>query len=724
MKEIFENKKKFYLFAILLFTLLLLLFRLFYININNYFSFAIFPTCFFFLSILFCKSNKFDWNIPIVLSLIYFILGYLILQDAMVLSNVLFSFFVSFLTLSIIYLYCKNKKISLKIDNEKELQHDKKIIISHIMPFLILLCLETYYLVATFGVLRITFNFVPSLIAVLIMYSLYFILLNIVRNTSVANKSLAIIFLIVFIINEGRIYYTSDTLLLTDVLFLQNAGEVGAFAGVSLLNCIYSILVPTLLLIIVFAYLFKISKKANVKVRYTRGVIAKGIVSLLILLVLFLPNETFNNYLINNSYNIYKSGDYAITASNTRYFYKYGVLSGMYGKFIEARRFKPSGYNEKELKNILDNSTSHEGTWNKPNIIVVFSESFWDVSKLEKIKFDKDVTPNFHKLSNVGKSIEMISPSYGGMSSNVEFEILTGGSLDYFSKGYTPYMQLFTKGLSEKNPSIIKELKNNGYKTKILNSSSANMFNCDSIYDFYGVDERNHLYDEIDLGGEYVTDSYLTDQVIDYFNNKDSEESIFYFVITMGGHMPYYEERYQNYDVNIIESPYTSDVNEVIHSYAEGIYLADKELGRLYDYINTIDEETIIVFFGDHLPHLVTPNGKDALFTTNYLSSNYDLESVYKQYNTTALILSNYEIDYDETNYLSPDLLLTYILNNMDIELSSYYKWLYNYKDILPSSNYVVAQDNTGKIYYTLNLKDEMKKAYELRRKIQYMLFK
>ena len=716
--------KKFYLFSILLFTLLLLLFKLFSININNYFSFVIFPVCFVFLTLLFWIKNKFDWNIPIMLSLIYFIFGYLILQDGMVLSNVLVAFFSSFLSLIIIIFYCKKKKLSLKMDKVVELQHDKKIIFSHLMPFIILVCLEAYYLVATFGVLKITFNLVPSLIAILIIYSLYFILLNIVRNTSIANKSLAIIFLIVFIINEGRIYYTSDTLLLTDVLFLQNAGEVGAFAGVSFLNCIYSILVPTLLLIIIFVYLFKLCKKANVKVRYTRGVIAKGVLSLIILLVLFLPNEILDNYLINNSYNIYKSGDYAITASNTRYYYKYGVLSGMYGKFIEARRFKPSDYNENELKKTLDSSVAHLGTWKKPNIIVVFSESFWDVSKLKDIKFDNDVTPNFHRLAESGKTFEMISPSYGGMSSNVEFEILTGGSLDYFSKGYTPYMQLFTEGLSENNPSIIKELKNNGYKTKILNSSSANMFNCDRIYDFYGVDERNHLYDEIDLDGEYVTDSYLTDQVIDYFNNKDSEENIFYFVITMGGHMPYYEGRYDTYDVNIIESPYTSDVNEVIHSYAEGIYLADKELGRLYDYINTIDEETIIVFFGDHLPHLVTPNGKDALFTTGYLSSDYNLESVYKQYNTTALILSNYEIDYDETKYLSPDLLLAYVLNNMDIELSSYYKWLYNYKNTLPSSNFVVAQDNNGKIYYTLNLKDEMKNAYEMRRKIQYMLFK
>ena len=60
----------------------------------------------------------------------------------------------------------------------------------------------------------------------------------------------------------------------------------------------------------------------------------------------------------------------------------------------------------------------------------------------------------------------------------------------------------------------------------------------------------------------------------------------------------------------------------------------------------------------------------------------------------------------------------------MDLDVSSYYRWLYSTKDVLPSSNYVVSQDNDGKIYYTLNLDGKMKELFDLRNKIQYMLFK
>ena len=271
---------------------------------------------------------------------------------------------------------------------------------------------------------------------------------------------------------------------------------------------------------------------------------------------------------------------------------------------------------------------------------------------------------------------------------------------------------------------MIKEFKNNGYKTVILNSSSKSMFNCDNVYNYYGVDEKKHLYDEINLNGEYVTDKYITDEIIKYFNQKEKNEKTFYFAITMGGHMPYYEERYNNYDFEVVESKYNNEITGTLKSYAQGIYMADQELGRLYEYINTLEEETIIIFFGDHLPHLQTKSGKDALFEINYLNNDYDLESVYRQFNTNAVILSNYNIEHDNIKYLSPDLLLTYVMNNMDIELSSYYKWLYTTIDTLPSSNYVVSISNDGNLHYTLGLEGTMKDTYEMRKKIQYMLFK
>ena len=71
-------------------------------------------------------------------------------------------------------------------------------------------------------------------------------------------------------------------------------------------------------------------------------------------------------------------------------------------------------------------------------------------------------------------------------------------------------------------------------------------------------------------------------------------------------------------------------------------------------------------------------------------------------------------------NYLSPDMLLTTIANKMELNLSSYYKWLYSIKDTMPCSNYLVSTDINGNLYWTENLLEDMKNTYNLREKMQY----
>ena len=74
-------------------------------------------------------------------------------------------------------------------------------------------------------------------------------------------------------------------------------------------------------------------------------------------------------------------------------------------------------------------------------------------------------------------------------------------------------------------------------------------------------------------------------------------------------------------------------------------------------------------------------------------------------------------------NYLSNNLLLTYIVNNMDIKLSSYYKWLYSTIESLTASNSYISLDVNGIKYSTDHLKGTMKSMYELRKNMQYKFF-
>ena len=68
-------------------------------------------------------------------------------------------------------------------------------------------------------------------------------------------------------------------------------------------------------------------------------------------------------------------------------------------------------------------------------------------------------------------------------------------------------------------------------------------------------------------------------------------------------------------------------------------------------------------------------------------------------------------------------MLSTYIINNMDIEISDYYKWLYNTKDTISASNYLVSVNQNGELYNTNQLEGKFKEMYELRKNMQYKLF-
>lgn len=83
--------------------------------------------------------------------------------------------------------------------------------------------------------------------------------------------------------------------------------------------------------------------------------------------------------------------------------------------------------------------------------------------------------------------------------------------------------------------------------------------------------------------------------------------------------------------------------------------------------------------------------------------------------------MSNYELNKTGApQYLGTDLLLNYIVNNMDIKLSDYYRWLDDTKNILPASNSIVSIDASGNLYDTENLSSSMEEMYNLREKMQY----
>lgn len=601
-------------------------------------------------------------------------------------------------------------------------------IIVALIPCIYLFLMNIFYIAINYHYGLLLISRKAMIIEILIVYSLTIFLLGLFKKAKIALRTIGIFILILSIINQIKYAFMGEPLLIADALYLGNTGEIFGIIQEEFWNTISLYIGPIFLEILWFCLIIFLGNKLskdwsinNIKIR-----IFLIIISIICILLIFLPISSINNFVLDRVYEINNRKDYKFATSIGRYYVSYGVIGGMYDQLLEDRIQKPINYDEnvinRELSTAKENKDKKFGT---PNIIVVFSESFWDVEQLDEVEFNKDVTPNLNRLKEKGLFFNMISPSYGGISSNIEYEFLTGSNVMYFNRGYVPYMQLYNNKSYYDRPSIIRDLKNNGYKTKMVTWTTPKLFNCGRVYNYLQIDDVEYNYDYGDekVKGFYVSDEYVTDTIINEFKNKDKNTKLFYMTLTMQSHMPYLINKYNNYDVWVTKSKLSQEENNVLTSYAQGIYDADKQLGRLYDYINTIEEPTLIVFYGDHLPYLYS--GKDNIIDyLDYFNTDDEKVNIYRKYNTQSLIIGNFDFNKDEeTKYLGPDLLSSYILNNMDIKISDYYKWLYNSKDIIGSANYLVTVDKDGNLYNTNQLEGNMKKVYDLRRNIEYKLF-
>src|SRR6185312_5193482 len=97
----------------------------------------------------------------------------------------------------------------------------------------------------------------------------------------------------------------------------------------------------------------------------------------------------------------------------------------------------PSGFSQKAVAAIAKPDVVSSVPAEKPDIIVVMSESFWDPTSLPGVTITPDPIPTVREL----RSGSMFSPEFGGMTANIEFEALTGFSNAFLPAGSIPYQQ-------------------------------------------------------------------------------------------------------------------------------------------------------------------------------------------------------------------------------------------------------------------------------------------
>ncbi|MBQ2325344.1 MAG: sulfatase-like hydrolase/transferase [Clostridia bacterium] len=621
------------------------------------------------------------------------------------------------------------------------------------VPCLINLCINDFFL----GTTTITdTQFVSGYLFSYILMILFNALLTAITTSSVAtNATLSVVALVFSAAQYVKIQMSDNPVYFSDINFFRSAGTLNDLvAEVSIFDMLGKISDVLVEYGIYFALIIIGGILLRFRLKYKWGGIAVGASVLAILILLIAPIQSLNTFTLNTFYK-YDERDSDYPTTSLKYYIRYGVISGMYGQAVESRIFAPEGYDKEYLDKVLADAVEeakdeYDGIWGDCNIIMVFSESFWDIDQLGEFEFSTptgtELTENYERLAKEGHVFKMISPVFGGLSANAEFEVFTGSNLAVYSPGFVPYTQIYDNEDYEGTPNFFDILHTGSYYNKIITAWEDSLFDRTKVYPFYGIDDtdfRHELKGVRKLAGR-PSDDYLADQVIKFIEGDEWAEKDNYFVMinTAQLHGSYYNGKYIDKDSNgnVIRNNYTVDVTKTpegysaymkgsIRCYAQGLYDADRQLGKLYDYIQKQDEKTIIIFYGDHLPNLKSitmlegAEDYERISTLPYFNTDSDLLNVYRKYDTECLIVGNFDMGEQDVEWLNYDLLMAYVMHRMDVETDPYYDFLYTQRKDFPAANDYIAADADGNIYSMFELPEELQKQYLLRKQINYRYF-
>ncbi len=313
-----------------------------------------------------------------------------------------------------------------------------------------------------------------------------------------------------------------------------------------------------------------------------------------------------------------------------------------------------------------------------PVVILLMSESFFDISRLGGIEYPQDITPNFHRLSENCTSGLFYSNTYAGGTGYVEMEVMTGISQAMLHEADT-LTTLPDKAYS-KMPTLAGVLKSRGYRTIFMHSYTPVLYNRQTIYSQFGFDEimfSDSFPDNAERRGGYISDDAFADKIISIFNEND-EGPFFLSAVSMENHQPYTDDKFDAKTDFHIESDCLNETNlEAVRNYAIGLH--DACLGKLTDYFSAQKRPVMLIFFGDHLPNLGTEYTDNAYTNSGYVSEqtkNWTGEDQFKILTTDYLIWTNYEKTPAPDANVSATYMATTIMKRLGIPLTGYYKWL------------------------------------------------
>lgn len=305
---------------------------------------------------------------------------------------------------------------------------------------------------------------------------------------------------------------------------------------------------------------------------------------------------------------------------------------------------KPDGYSEQEAEQWAQEGMEYSQPNVQPNVIFVMCEAFSDLSEEDAFAYtpENDPLADYKAVASSAQALSghIVVSNFGAGTANTEFDILTGIQTNMLTGSTTSAFRVVHRNLN----SLPRAYARAGYNTYFMHPGYDWFYNRESVYSFLGISDQtyNDAFTEADKKGIMISDeAFLRRLTADIDERIQQDAPLFVYSVTIQNHQAYPYSKYGfRPDPAPVNVQLTDEQTETLAVYMEGVRDSSRMLRELTEYLDSLEEPTLLVFFGDHRPALL--NNQEVYRALGIqFEEEGSAESVLSTYKTPFLLYAN-----------------------------------------------------------------------------------
>lgn len=336
------------------------------------------------------------------------------------------------------------------------------------------------------------------------------------------------------------------------------------------------------------------------------------------------------------------------------------------------------------------------------NLICIMNESLAELKTAGDFTTNTEYFPFMDSLEENTVRGSLCVPVFGSMTSNTEFEFLTGDSMALLPANSIAYQF----NVKPDTYSMVSTLKDQGYYSVAMHPYPGENWNRVECYQNMGFDAflDQEFYEGSEELRNYVSDEADYQKLIQVVEAKENpEDKLFIFNVTMQNHGGY-EGTYDNFEQEVWLTGEYEGKYPKTDQYLSLMKRSDQAFQYLVEYFSRIDEPTMIVMFGDHQPSVEDEFYDDI---ADMPSSEITVQEHLMWYETPFIIWTNYSMPSEDMGRLGAVYLSSEVLWRANLEMTPYNRFLLAMKEDLPVVHFLGCYDREGTYYYWAKAESE-----------------